>query len=114
MIRLSAPLSACFAALTALAACKAADAPRTPEEICGSTCAERATRCSAADCARGCNLSLDRLIEGEGDKVIECVAKSTSQVPDRACDDAAWAHCAVMIGPHLDGGPPSPPPAPPD
>ena len=49
---------------------------------------------------------LDRLAEGEGDRVIACVAKSSQ----RACTDRAWAYCAARVGPHADGGPPAPPP----
>jgi hypothetical protein len=57
-------------------------------------------------CARGCNLVLDRLAEREGDRVLACVAASAV-----ACDDRLWSRCATRIGPHADGGPP--PPAPP-
>jgi hypothetical protein len=92
----------------ALVACRAKDTPRSPEEICRESCAARATRCTDGECEIGCNMSLDRLVEHEGDRVIDCVknAKETT------CSDALWARCAVDLGPHADGGPPAPPPAP--
>jgi len=36
--------------------------------------------------------------------VLACIAKAQS-----SCDDAAWARCAALVGPHADGGPPAPP-----
>jgi hypothetical protein len=51
-------------------------------------------------------LAADRFVEHEGEQVLTCVEKS-----DAACDDTLWADCAARIGVHLDGGPPSPPPA---
>ena len=62
-------------------------------------------RCTHHQCSRGCNLILDRLAEGEGDRVLDCVANTV-----HACDDRAWAHCAARIGVHADGGPPAPRP----
>ncbi|MEI7894194.1 MAG: hypothetical protein WCI05_13960 [Myxococcales bacterium] len=90
--------------LLLLAACRAKGAPRTPEETCASACTARVARCGAEECARGCNFILDRLVEREMDTVLACVAKTS------ACDDPAWAKCAVLVGVHLDGGPPPPPP----
>ena len=90
-----------------LAACNSNTAPRTPEETCVASCGAR-TKCSDDECARGCNLSLDRLIEREGDAVVACVASAG------ACADTAWAKCATRVGVHADGGPPAPPPAPPE
>jgi hypothetical protein len=90
-------------------ACNAHDAPRTPEETCVAACSERATRCSDDECKRGCNMSLDRIIEREYGNVVACVAKATG-----ACDDPLWAKCATLIGVHADGGPPGPPPPPDD
>lgn len=90
-------------------ACNAHDAPRTPEETCIAACADRASRCSENECRRGCNMSLDRIIEREQDTVIACVAKATGD-----CGDALWAKCGARVGVHTDGGPPAPPPPPDD
>jgi hypothetical protein len=62
--------------------------------------------CTAKECARGCNLVLDRLVENEGDHVIACIAAGRAP-----CDDRAWARCATRIGPYADGGPPPPSPS---
>jgi hypothetical protein len=48
---------------------------------------------------------VDRLVEGEGNRVLACIEASTD-----SCGDQAWARCAVRIGPHADGGPPAPEP----
>jgi hypothetical protein len=56
---------------------------------------------------------LDRLAQHEGDTVLACVAVAV-QAPAAACDDRTWAHCAMRIGPHADGGPPAPAPPPDD
>ena len=85
--------------------CNVRDPPRGPEQVCADACASRAERCSRAECSRGCNLVLDRLVEHEGGHVIACVARGRG-----ACDDRAWARCATRVGPHADGGPPAPPP----
>jgi hypothetical protein len=83
--------------------------PPGPEATCAKSCSVRAgAQCTPSECARGCNFVLDRLAEHEGDAVLACMASS------RACDDPAWARCAVRIGPHADGGPPAPPPPPTD
>ena len=87
-----------------VAACNAHDTPRTPEETCVAACSERAPRCSNDECRRGCNMSLDRIIEREHGNVVACVAKDKG-----ACDDLLWAKCGTLIGVHADGGPPAPP-----
>lgn len=69
-------------------------------------CESHLAQCSTSQCARGCNLVLDRLAEHEGARVLACVSKAQS-----ACDDPTWAKCATRIGPHADGGPPPPRPA---
>jgi hypothetical protein len=102
-----APLLATLA--LACAACQAESPPRGPEEVCARACSAKATHCSRHECARGCNLVIDRLAENEGDTVLACVGA----VRDR-CDDRTWAACAVRLGPHADGGPPAPPPPPSD
>ena len=86
-------------------ACSAGGPPRTPEELCARVCESRAPRCSKDECARGCNLSLDRIVERETEHVVSCVAKQ------RACGLGEWAECATWVGPHADGGPlpPKPP-----
>jgi hypothetical protein len=89
----------------ACAGCQAREPPIGPEETCTRPGGSRAPRCNEEQCARGCNLALDRLQERQGDVVIGCVAKSTG-----ACDDTTWAGCAVRVGVHEDGGPPAPPP----
>jgi hypothetical protein len=78
--------------------------PRGPESSCVDACHARVPRCSDTECARGCNLVIDRLEQHEGDTVIACVAASTT------CVDRRWAACAARVGPHADGGPPPPPP----
>jgi hypothetical protein len=87
-------------------ACSAEFPPRGPEETCAKACAARAPQCTTGECARGCNLVLDRLVEHEGDHVVVCVAKGGA-----VCDDRRWARCAALIGAHADGGPPPPTPA---
>jgi hypothetical protein len=70
-----------------------------------AACGERAAGCERVDCARGCNLVLDRLVEQQGSAVVACVAATRGR-----CDDRAWARCAARVGPYADGGPPAPPP----
>ncbi len=84
-------------------ACTGPRSPGRPDEACEAACAQRVPRCSAAGCARGCSLALDRLVEGEGEHVLACVEKSQA-----TCDDWLWADCAVRVGAHADGGPPPP------
>jgi hypothetical protein len=83
-------------------ACHAQNASTSPEEACARACESRARGCSELQCRRGCAFVIDRLIEREQTSVLACVGTS------KACDDEAWARCAVRIGPHADGGPPSP------
>ena len=90
-----------------LAACHAQSPPGGLEASCARVCAAHAPQCSESQCARGCNLILDRLAEHEGGHVLACVASSA-----QACDDRAWSRCATRVGTHADGGPPAPPPAP--
>lgn len=45
-----------------------------PESTCIDACEKRAEGCSEWECRRGCRLSLDRLVEREGDNVIACAA----------------------------------------
>ncbi len=96
-----------LALLFALAACRAADPPTRPEGLCVQACGERAkAKCTDTECRRGCRLSLDRLLEKEGDRVLACVAETKNG----RCDDFAWASCATRVGVHADGGPPGPAP----
>lgn len=90
-----------------ITACNAHDTPRTPEETCVAACSERAPRCSTDECRRGCNMSLDRIIEREHGTVVACVAKDVGA--GGACDDLLWAKCGTLVGVHADGGPPAPP-----
>jgi len=74
--------------------------------MCQASCEKKADRhCSSAECYRGCELILDRIIERESDNVIACVARHP-----RRCSDVVWADCASRVGVHADGGPPGPPP----
>jgi hypothetical protein len=86
------------------AACSAQGVPRTPEELCTRICADRAKQCSSHDCAIGCSLSLDRIVERETDRVVGCVARRNE------CAPTTWAECGTLVGPHADGGPLPPPP----
>jgi hypothetical protein len=89
------------------AACHSQGPQGRPEVQCKDACTARASnRCSESECERGCRFILDRLIEHEGSQVVSCIAAGKG-----ACDDQAWAECAVRVGAHADGGPP-PPPAP--
>jgi hypothetical protein len=90
--------------LFVVSACNSHSPPSGPEATCAQACEARAPDCHPDQCGRGCNLVLDRLAEGEGDRVIACVAKNAQ----RACTDRAWAYCAARVGPHADGGPPAP------
>jgi hypothetical protein len=88
-------------------ACRdALEASNRPLETCRRSCEKRASRqCTDAQCERGCEFILDRLIEREGNNVLTCVTSSP-----RRCTDVVWADCAARIGAHADGGPPGPPP----
>ena len=68
-------------------------------------CGAKAAGCTYIQCRRGCSFVVDRLVEGEGNRVLACIEASTD-----SCGDQAWARCAVRIGPHADGGPPAPEP----
>jgi hypothetical protein len=90
----------------AVAGCPAAARPPHPIEQCAEACHKKAAAvCSEAECARGCELVLDRIVERESAHVVACVARSR-----RRCTDMAWAECAARVGPHADGGPPALPP----
>jgi hypothetical protein len=94
-------------------ACQMQSSPPRPDDLCVHTCVTTIPQCTETGCTRGCQLSLDRLIEPEGDHVLACVRKGvTSAAPNSygyvLCDDALWASCAARIGPHADGGPPAP------
>lgn len=86
-------------------ACQAESPPRGPEATCAKACSVQAPGCTRHECARGCNLVLDRLAEHEGGHVLACVAAARGR-----CDDSTWSACATRVGPHADGGPPAPPP----
>ena len=103
----AAPLLALAALVLAAVACgRALEPANKPLDTCRRSCVKRAARqCSEAECERGCEFILDRIIEREADNVIACVASM-----DRRCTDVVWADCAVHVGPHADGGPPAPPP----
>ena len=96
-------LAIAFTFLLVSAACNSTSPPSGPEATCAHACAARAPGCKSDECARGCNLVLDRLAEGEGDRIIACLAQT-----NHACNDRAWAHCAARVGIHADGGPPAP------
>lgn len=94
-----------LAVLGTLAACP--EPKNRPEVACAEQCEKRlAAKCDDKACARGCLFILDRLVEKEGDHVLECLSTQSS------CDDRAWAECAARIGVHADGGPAAPPPKP--
>lgn len=85
--------------------CRAVAPTGRPEEACQITCRERAKKtCQESDCERGCLFVLDRLVNLEGNRIIDCVSKR------KLCDDRSWAECAARTGPFVDGGPPAPPP----
>jgi hypothetical protein len=87
------------------AACFRMETTPRHEADCTRVCLRSAHQCDEAACLRGCNFSLDRLLEHEGPNVLRCVAKA------KTCDDRVWATCGAEIGVHADGGPPAPPPA---
>lgn len=111
MLVRAASLAAVVAVTSAIAfpgalGCRAVEPTNRPVEACIRSCNARASRqCSEAECSRGCEFILDRLVERETDNVVACVARGS-----RRCTDVVWADCAARIGPHLDGGPPAPPP----
>lgn len=86
--------------------CPAAAPPPRPVDLCVEQCQKvAASACSEGECARGCEMILDRLVEREGPGILACVAKSR-----RRCSDTAWSECAALVGLHADGGPPALPP----
>jgi hypothetical protein len=94
----------CAGALWAAAgACFVHDPPHGVEETCAVACEANASRCTVEECRRGCNMVIDRLVEGEMGAVLACIASSSAK-----CGDVAWARCGARIGPHSDGGPPAP------
>ncbi len=94
-----------FVPLFVIAACRAVDPSNRVVESCEAKCNRQISReCSEAECNRGCEFILDRLVERETDNVLACVAKRA-----RRCTDVVWAECAARIGVHADGGPPAPP-----
>ncbi|HWL86671.1 MAG TPA: hypothetical protein VNO21_12765 [Polyangiaceae bacterium] len=87
--------------------CRVSQPQGRAEGRCVDECKVKAeARCSEEACIRGCRFVLDRLMEHEGSGIIACVATGKKA----ACNDDAWATCAVNIGVHADGGPPEPPP----
>lgn len=89
-----------------LVACRALEPPTTPEAACVRRCQYSVKKCTEVDCERGCALVLDKLVEGEGERVFACLA----QAARKHCDDRVWAYCGVRTGVFVDGGPPPPPP----
>lgn len=88
------------------ASCRVFEPSNKPIDTCRRSCNSKAkTQCTEAQCERGCEFILDRLVEREGDRVLGCVAASP-----RRCTDVVWADCAARVGVHADGGPPAPPP----
>jgi hypothetical protein len=101
----------------ALFGCKDLNPPPGPEADCQVACQRQAPRCSEHECARGCGLILDRIVEHESAPVLACVAARTAATPTSAparpegvCKDPVWADCAAAVGVHADGGPPAPQP----
>jgi hypothetical protein len=80
-----------------------------PEANCADACRAHAPSCTDSQCARGCRVMLDRLVEREQPRLIACVARSSA----KQCDESIFADCAARVGPFADGGPP-PPKAPSD
>jgi hypothetical protein len=83
---------ALFLALLAVVACHVVAPPNRPVQGCIDRCTKVAAKvCDEHACER--------------DTVVACVAAA-----GKACDDRTWAHCAVHVGSHKDGGPPAPQP----
>jgi hypothetical protein len=97
------------ALLPALGGCgRVLDPSNKPVDGCVKRCTERASKhCSLAECERGCEFILDRILEKESDNVLACIARTS-----RRCTDVVWADCATKVGIHADGGPPEAPPLP--
>jgi ABC-type Fe3+-hydroxamate transport system substrate-binding protein len=77
-----------------VAACRALEPPTTPEGACIRRCEYALKKCSKVECERGCGLALDKLVEGEGERVFACLADAAKT----RCDDRVWAVCAVRTG----------------
>ncbi|HLK41219.1 MAG TPA: hypothetical protein VKU41_30920 [Polyangiaceae bacterium] len=67
-----------LAASVLSSACGVESPPTGPEETCVRACRTTAAQCSRDDCARGCELVLDRLVQHEGDHVLACVGQAQS------------------------------------
>ena len=107
-------LASAAACVLPFAAC-APESPPTPgpEAHCADSCVAKAHACTADECARGCRLVLDKLVEHEGARVVACVAasaKARAKTKAKACDDVTFAECAARTGPFADGGPAPPRP----
>jgi hypothetical protein len=89
----------------ALAACSPEVPTPGPEARCADACVAKAHACSSVQCARGCQLVLDKLVKHEGARVLACVARAA-----RTCDDMTFADCAARSGPYANGGPAPPRP----
>lgn len=106
LVRVASSVSVLLLVTGLVLSCHALEPANKPVDACVASCNKRASRqCSEAECARGCEFILDRLIEKEMNNVIGCVVKTP-----RRCTDVVWAECAVRIGVHADGGPPPPGP----
>lgn len=105
-MKLATTLAALVLPLLAMACPPAVDG--RPEGRCFADCEARAKRCADHECARGCRFVIDRIVEREDQRVVACVAAAST------CGDDTWAHCAVRVGVHADGGPPNPAPIRPD
>ena len=100
------PALALLLVLFLVVSCHALEPSNKPIDACLKACSAHAARsCSDAECARGCEFILDRLVENEMRNVIACVGRTP-----RRCSDMVWADCAAHVGIHADGGPPAPPP----
>ncbi len=110
LLRLSASVASAAFAL-ALVAClqhgETNSPVRGPEASCAEACRDRAPSCSDSQCARGCRIMMDRLVEHEQPRLIACVARA-AKAPKATCDETIFADCAVRVGPMADGGPPPP------
>lgn len=74
------------------ASCRVFEPSNKPIDGCRRSCEAKAKRqCTDAQCERGCELILDRLVEREGENVIACVASSP-----RRCTDVVWADLSLI------------------
>jgi len=102
-------LSACDLATTQPNLFVPASPPPGPEARCADACVAKTHACSAAQCARGCRIVLDKLVEREGPRILACVARAQPGKP-ATCDEMTFAECAARTGPYADGGPAPPRP----